>query len=83
MVMDDRDEEALPSDDYISREALLASIHAPKDDIGSPSTESSSDSALNIHPESSSVNDRGPGGASADSNASFWGGLDGDEGRGK
>lgn len=80
VVRDNRDEEPLPSDDYISREALLASIHGAKDDIGSPSTESSSDSALNLHPESSSANDQGPGGESTDSDASFWGGLDGDEG---
>ena len=80
VVRDNRDEEPLPSDDYISREALLASIHGAKDDIGSPSTESSSDSALNLHPESSSANDQGQGGESTDSDASFWGGLDGDEG---
>jgi hypothetical protein len=83
VVRDGRDEEPLPSDDYISREALLASIHATKDDIGSPSAESSPDSAPNLHPESSSSIDQGPGGEATDSNASFWGGLDGDEGRGK
>jgi hypothetical protein len=80
---DDFDEESELSGDYISREALLAAIHSTMDGQGSPSTESSSENAPDIHPESSPSN---IGQSVRDANGlndSFWGGLDGENGRGK
>lgn len=82
-LTNESDESALPSDDYISRDALLAEIHAHRDNGGSSSSSSSLENAQDREPQSRSGNDGQEGLDATGSNASFWGGLDGDEGRGK
>jgi hypothetical protein len=82
-VGDDLDVDPSSSDAYISREALLAAIHSTKNDLGSQSAESSSDPAPDIRPESSSPNNGQSSQEATGSNASFWGGMDGDEDQGK
>ena len=77
------DVEPSSSDAYISREALLAAIHSTNNDLGSQSSESSSDTAPDIRPESSSPNNGQSSQEATGSNASFWGGMDGDRDQGK